>query len=278
MIFCATCVGHFLVAEEVHRVVAAAAGHRGERLRVGEDLGHRHLGLDRRHAACGLHPLQPAAPRVEVAVHRADRVVGHRHLELHDRLEQHGIGLLVRLFERHRPGDLEGHLRGVDVVLHAVDEQDADALHGRAGELAVLHRLAHALVDRGPVALRDDAADDLVDELVAELAVLRRQRLEHDRAVAELAAAAGLLLVAMPRARLLADRLLVRHARRVELDVDVEARAEAVDRDLDLHLRQAREELLARLRVAAHAAGSDPPRGGGGGRSPSSPRRPSPSA
>ena len=163
-------------------------------------------------------------------------------------------------------------------MLHPVDEQHADALDRRARELAVLHRLAHALVDGRPVALGDDAADDLVDELVAELAVLRRQRLEHDRAVAELAAAAGLLLVAVPRARLLADRLLVRHARRVELDLDVEARVEPVDRDLDLHLREAGEELLAGLRVAAHDAGSDPPRGDGGGRSPSSPRRPSPSA
>jgi hypothetical protein len=52
---------HFLVAEEVHRVVAAAAGHRGQRLRVREDLGHRHLGPDRRHACSRLHTLQPAA-------------------------------------------------------------------------------------------------------------------------------------------------------------------------------------------------------------------------
>ena len=41
----------------------------------------------------------------------------------------------------------------------------------------------------------------------------------------------------------------------MELDVDVEARAEPVDRDLDLHLREAREELLAGLRIAAHDQG-----------------------
>ena len=92
-------------------------------------------------------------------------------------------------------------------MLLAVDEPDADALHRRAGELAVLHRLLDALVDRRPEALLDDAADDLVDELVA---LALGQRLEHDLAVAELAAAAGLLLVAVPGARLLADRLQVR--------------------------------------------------------------------
>ena len=68
-------------------------------------------------------------------------------LERHDRLEQHGVGLLVGLLERHRAGDLERHLRRVDVVVRAVDEPDADALHRRAGELAVLHRLLDALVD-----------------------------------------------------------------------------------------------------------------------------------
>ena len=39
-------------------------------------------------------------------------------------------------------------------MLLAVHEPDAHALHRRAGELAVLHRLLDALVDRGPEALR----------------------------------------------------------------------------------------------------------------------------
>ena len=138
-------------------------------------------------------------------------------------------------------------------MLHPVDEQHAHALHGRAREVAVLHRLAHALVNGGPVAVGDDAADDLVHELVAELAsVLGGQRLDADRAVAELAAPAGLLLVPVARGRFLPNRLLVRHARRVQLDVDVEAAVQPVDRHLDLHLREAGEELLARLLVPAH--------------------------
>jgi hypothetical protein len=111
----------------------------------------------------------------------------------------------------------------------------------------VLHRLLDPLVDGGPVALRDDAADNLVDELVALVAV---DRLQHDLAVAELAAAAGLLLVAVPCARLRADRLQVRDARLVELDVDTEAALRALEGDLDVHLAHPREDLLARLRVA----------------------------
>src|SRR5213078_1560545 len=96
-------------------------------------------------------------------------------------------------------------------------------------------------------ALLDDAADDLVDELVA---LALRQRLQHDLAVAELAAAAGLLLVAVPGAGLLADRLQVRDPRLVQFDVDAEATVEPVDRDLDVHLAHPGEELLAGLRVA----------------------------
>ena len=135
-------------------------------------------------------------------------------------------------------------------MVGAVDEEDADALHRRAGELAVVHRLLDPLVDGRPEALRDHAADDLVHELVADVAL---DRLDHDRAVAELAASAGLLLVARVRARLLADRLEIGHARLVQLDVDAEAALRALERDLDVHLAHPGEDLLPGLLVAAQA-------------------------
>ena len=127
----------------------------------------------------------------------------------------------------------------------------------------------------GPEALRDDAADDLVHELVAGVAL---ERLEDDVAVAELAAAAGLLLVAAVAARLLADRLEVRDARLVEVDLDAEAALEPVDGDLDVHLGHAREELLAGLRVAAQLERRVLLAQPAERRWPPSPRRPSPSA
>jgi hypothetical protein len=132
-------------------------------------------------------------------------------------------------------------------VVGAVVETDLDALHGVARDGSLRERLDAALLHRRDEALRDDAALDGVLEL--EAGALGK-RLDLDVAVAELPAPARLLLVAMTRACLLADRLLVRNARRVELDLDVKARVEPVDRDLDLHLRQAREELLAGLRVS----------------------------
>src|SRR5207244_8077214 len=99
--------------------------------------------------------------------------------------------------------------------------------------------------DGGPEALRNDAADDLVDELVALVAV---EGLEDDDAVAELASSSGLLLVATLRAGFLADRLEVRNPRLVELHLDVEPAPQAVDRDLHVHLREPGEQLFTGLR------------------------------
>src|SRR5262249_15060246 len=142
----------------------------------------------------------------------------------------------------------ERHLRRVDGVVLPVDETDGHALHRRAGELAVEHRLLDPFVDGRAEALRNDTADDLVLELVALVA---RPGLDDDLAVAELAAAARLLLVPGPSARLLADRLQVGDARLVQLHLDAEAAPEPLDGDLDMHLRQPGEQLLARLLVAA---------------------------
>ncbi len=76
------------------------------------------------------------------------------------------------------------------------------------------------------------------------------QRLDLDVAVAELAAAAGLLLVAALRLGRALDRLPVGHARRLQVHLGAEAVLHAVDDHLDVDLREAGDDLLAGLRVA----------------------------
>ena len=49
------------------------------------------------------------------------------------------------------------------------------------------------------------------------------------------------------------DRLAVRHARRLQVDVDAEPPLQLRDRHLDVHLPLAREQQLFRLRIAAVA-------------------------
>ena len=69
-------------------------------------------------------------------------------------------------------------------------------------------------------------------------------------AVAELAPAPGLLLVAAMALGGLADGLLVRNPRRLEVDLGAEARLQAVHDHLDVNLREARHDLLGGLGVA----------------------------
>ena len=70
---------------------------------------------------------------------------GMRDLDLHDRLEDGRIGLREGVLDGHRAGDLERHLRRVDVVVRPVEERDLDVDDREAGVDARLERLADAL-------------------------------------------------------------------------------------------------------------------------------------
>src|SRR6202040_2863176 len=94
--------------------------------------------------------------------------------------------------------DLEGALARVHVVVAPVDELDLHVDDRVAGKHPGTHRLDDSGVDRGDVLLRDLAADDLVDELVARPGLLGK---EVDLDVAVLARAA--CLAAEPPANLL---------------------------------------------------------------------------
>src|SRR5690606_5215752 len=140
-------------------------------------------------SVAGLHTLNPSSTRVDVADDVAHELVRRLDLAAHHRLEQHRTGLLRRLLERHRAGDLEGDLARVDLVEAAVEELDPDVHHRVAGEHAALRRLADALLHRGDELLRDRSADDRVDELDALPRLAGR---EPDLHVPVLALAAGL--------------------------------------------------------------------------------------
>jgi len=71
---------------------------------------------------------------------------------------------------------------------------------------------------------RDRAAEDVVHELEVGAA---RQRLDPDLAVAELAVAAGLLLVSSVRLGRRLDGLAIRDAGRLQIDADAEPGASA---------------------------------------------------
>ena len=90
-----------------------------------------------------------------------------------------------------------------------VEERDLHVLDGVAGHDAGLHRLLDALLDGRDEPAGDHAALYRVDELEAAALL---ERLHLDLAVGELAAAAGLLLVAGASLGASLDRLEVGHA------------------------------------------------------------------
>src|SRR5438105_805773 len=243
----------FLVAIELHRERGPPLRRRAQIGGVAEHLCQRnsrasHLGVPAR-----LEVLDPAAARVQVAHDVAEVLLRGHDLDGHDRLEELRLGALQRLLEGHRAGDLEGPLARVDLVVGAVGELDAHVDDRIPGEDPGLHRLLDAEVDGRDELLRDLAADDLVDELVA---LARLGRLEVDDDVAILAAAAGLANEAPPNLLDgLGDSLPIGDLRPADVRVDLELAQQAVDDDLEVQLAHPGDERLPRLLVGPHAEG-----------------------
>ena len=156
---------------------------------VTEHLAQRHLGTDELAVLAILHALDLAAATGEVAHNVAHVLLGGLDLDSHDRLEQLRIGLLESVLDSHGTGDLEGGLGGVDLVVRTVEQGNLNVEDREAGDNTGVQGLLDALVDGRDVLLGHDAADDSVDELVAEALL---HLLELDDGVAVLTATAGL--------------------------------------------------------------------------------------
>src|SRR5690606_12998114 len=96
---------------------------------------------------------------------------------------------------------------------------------------------------------RDHAARDLVDELVARAAL---RRLDPDPAIAELALAAGLLLVPSLALGLTEQRLAIRHARRTQRRLRAVLPLQPRERDLEMPLPHPLDDHLVRLGLEGH--------------------------
>src|SRR3954447_9977869 len=189
--------GDLGVRVELHRVRRLAGGLGPQVTDVPEHLRQRHEGVDDHVTVALLLRLDLAAAAVDVADHGAQERVRGDHLDREHRLQQHGLGHAGGLLEGLVAGDLEGQLRGVDVVVGAVLEGELHVDHRVAGQHAELHGVLAALVDRRDVLARDATAGDVVDELVAgTLTGLGVDaRLEGDDHLRDLPRPTGLLLV-----------------------------------------------------------------------------------
>src|SRR5205085_5364576 len=128
------------------------------------------------------------------------------------------LELVHRVAESLAPRGAETMFVRINRVERAVNECDFEIHERVAGDCTAGRGLDDALLNRGAELLRHCAAENLVLELEAAAA---RQRLEDDLAVAELPAPARLFLVPPLHLRARRDRLLVRHFRRMQSDLDV---------------------------------------------------------
>src|SRR5699024_8944477 len=191
-------------------------------------------------------PLDLATTGVDVTDDLTHELLRGADLDGHHGLHQDRARLARGLLEGHRAGDLERHLRGVDVVELAVQEDGLDPDDRVAGEDAVLHGVLDARVDAGDVLLRDAATGDLVLELVQLAALLGVERLEGDLHLRELAGATGLLLVGeVVLLDRLADGLAVGDLRLADVRLDLELTLHPVDEDVQVQLTHAGDDRLA---------------------------------
>ena len=144
-------------------------------------------------AALVVHALDASAAAVEVAHDGAGEVVGDGDFDVHDGLEQGGLGGLHGFLEGDAAGHLEGEIVGIDVVIGAVVEDDPEIDYGKTGEVAASGGVFDSFFYCGDEVLGDGAAEDVVDEFEFSAA---GQRLHLDFAIAVLAVSAGLFFVA----------------------------------------------------------------------------------
>src|SRR6478735_1849452 len=249
-------LGDLCVGVELHGEARATLRLGAQVADVAEHLGQRDEALDDLGAADVLHALDLATTGVDVTDDLAHVVLGRTDLDGHHRLEQDRVRLPDGLLEHHRAGDLERHLRGVDVVVGAVVERRTDTHERVAGEHAVLHGVLDTSVHRRDVLTRDTATRDAVDELVHRAVLGLAQRLEADLDLGELARATGLLLV---RVVVLedgtTDRLAVGHLGLADVGLDLELALHAVDEDVEVQLAHAGDDRLAGVLVVVDLEG-----------------------
>src|SRR5215207_9404889 len=234
---------------ELHGERSAALGLGAHGRRVTEHLGERHHRADDLSAAAGVHTLYVAPPSREITHHVAHELLGHDDLDVHNGLEKDRVGPLEGLFDGYGTGDLERHLRRVDVVVRTVDQLDPDIDDRVASDNARIQRLPDALVDARDVLPRDDTPNDLVVELVARLVVV----LGVDDSVAVLAPATRLPHEpALDVLHALADGLAVSDLRTADIRVNPELAQEPVDDDLQVQLTHAGHDGLPCLLVTAN--------------------------
>ena len=237
-------VGRLFIAGKALGELATPLRHGAQAGGVGQQFALRRLRRDDLHIVLRVHADDASAALVQISHDVAHILFGDGDLEVRERLQQDGIGVLDALLEGDFCRRLEGGLGRVDGVEASVIEDGPDVDNGVARQHAVGQALHQTLFNGGNILLGNGAAHDLIHELEVLLA-----RLEADLAVAVLPVAARLFFVLALDVRFAADGLLVGNGGGAELGVRPELGFQFFLDDVEMHFALSAHQRLPRVGV-----------------------------
>ncbi len=111
---------HRFVVGKLHGIGRPALSHRPQIRGIAEHLRQRDMSFDNLCGRPGIHTQNLASARADIPDDITHELFGHHHFHGHDRLKENRACLAHRILEGHGARDLEGDLRGVDVVITPV--------------------------------------------------------------------------------------------------------------------------------------------------------------
>src|SRR5215510_11906630 len=155
----------------------------------------------------GIHTNNFSPTAVQITNHVPHVFVRDRYFHIHDRFENHRLGLLN--------GALESHVRRVYIVIGTVIEPDAYIDHRISGDNAPDHRFLDPLLDRRDIVSWNGAADNLINKFKT---LALGERFYLNPGIAVLPSSAGLFFQSSLGTGADSDGLLVRHLGSLEHD------------------------------------------------------------
>ena len=219
-------------------------------MRVTLDFGLGDFGFDDGVAVFGVHSQDAPALAVEVADDVAGVGFGHGDIELDDGFQQYWRRLAHTLTQGLAAGNLEGDGLAVHRMGAAVVDNGFQVHHREAGQDAFFQRVDDALFHRRNQFPGHPAAHHFVAEFKP---FVPRHRLQPEQHMAILAAAAGLLLVAVLGVGNPGDGFAVRNHRQLHIEIGSELALDTVKGNLNLHFAKPGKQAFAGFRVAGEA-------------------------
>src|SRR5215831_17805821 len=195
----------------------------------------------------GIHTDNFSPTAVQITNHVPHVFVRDRYFHVHDRFENHRLGLLNGAFETEGPGDLERHVRRVHIVIGTVIEPDAYIDHRIPGDNTPGHRFLDPLLDRRDIVSWNGATNNLINKF-KPLAL--GERFYLNPGIAVLAPSAGLFFQSSLGTGADPNGFFVRHLGGFENDFRAVFALQLFDDDLDVLLPHARKDEVPRLLVA----------------------------